>query len=697
MLGVTLTVIIFTLALGCAVLMANPKRVSNQAYASICLILIVWLACVFGAMHAGNTLAADGKASLMIWIRGNAIVASFLPWGIWVLGRAILHPAASHRDVIWCSWPTLTGSIFLAGICFWDSFAIAETAAVIRRGGAYYLYTAISLGLYAAVSIYIGRSLFSQTGIRRLELQYLALNCGIGGLLVAAINGIGNHFHLRALNRASILVVFAAYLFMAWALAHHRIFNARHALAAVGHRLAVLGVLALSAWGLSIPLAQFMAVDAAWIVSTILCGTGVFWLDQKARIWARLDDELLLAAFRSEIIHTSQNAADSSALLDALERLLAKYYNASGASLLLKREDGYARNGIAFARDRIGLGTLSQCSWITPESLQRRRPSPGLDDLHDFLRQHALGVIVTVPRGSPSPAMLVAIGTKANEWPFTYPEVQQLQNIAELIDNILTRSLLTDQAALQTRLEHLAMMSRGLAHDLKNLITPVSSFLVHTDGRFDPGSAEAEVHAAARRSTRIMTDYVREALFFAETLNPRIEPVDLNRVFERVREATAARAHQRRVTLNTTQSFPGPFSADEVLLQRMLANLVTNAIDASTEHKQVVLSVDSGRNGRVRFRVADEGSGIAPELIDRIFDPYFTTKEFGEEVRGFGLGLTIAQKIAQLHGGSITVASKPGEGAIFTVEFPAAVPAERQVDRGSTTATPVAVSLKSAT
>jgi signal transduction histidine kinase len=321
------------------------------------------------------------------------------------------------------------------------------------------------------------------------------------------------------------------------------------------------------------------------------------------------------------------------------------------------------------------VGALRTCVWITPESLQRRRPTPALDDLAALLRENSLGAAITVPRGSTSPTLLVVLGVKTNEWPCTYPEIRRLQNVAELMDNILTRSRFTDQAALQTRLEHLAMMSRGLAHDLKNLITPVSTFLIHTEGRYPADSAAAEVHAAAQRSVRIMTEYVREALFFADNLKPRMESVELENIFDRVREATAMRASDRGVRLAIALDAAPTTTADGVLLQRLLANLVNNAIDASTRGQLVRASAISLPDGQLRFQVVDEGVGIAPDLRARIFEPYFTTKEFGEEVRGFGLGLTIAQKIAHLHAGRISVESTPGKGTTFTVDLPPASPA----------------------
>jgi signal transduction histidine kinase len=462
---------------------------------------------------------------------------------------------------------------------------------------------------------------------------------------------------------------------MAWALAHHRIFNARQVVTAVAHRMGVLGGLASVAWILAALLQLAMAPTPAWVLSILAAGTIVIWLGEKSRPLFGLDDEVLLAAFRSEVIYLSQTEAGSEKLTSGFERLLARHFGANFAEILDLRGAVYRGNSIAVDRHRAGVGALRTCVWITPESLQRRRPTPALDDLAALLRENSLGAAITVPRGSTSPTLLVVLGVKTNEWPCTYPEIRRLQNVAELMDNILTRSRFTDQAALQTRLEHLAMMSRGLAHDLKNLITPVSTFLIHTEGRYPADSAAAEVHAAAQRSVRIMTEYVREALFFADNLKPRMESVELENIFDRVREATAMRASDRGVRLAIALDAAPTTTADGVLLQRLLANLVNNAIDASTRGQLVRASAISLPDGQLRLQVVDEGVGIAPDLRARIFEPYFTTKEFGEEVRGFGLGLTIAQKIAHLHAGRISVESTPGKGTTFTVDLPPASPA----------------------
>src|ERR1019366_4725846 len=92
--------------------------------------------------------------------------------------------------------------------------------------------------------------------------------------------------------------------------------------------------------------------------------------------------------------------------------------------------------------------------------------------------------------------------------------------------------------------------------------------------------------------------------------------------------------------------------------------------DASDRGQAVTLSASAGRHGWVCLRVVDHGCGIALENLARILDPYFTTKKYGDEVRGFGLGLTICQKIIQLHGGTIAINSQLGQGATVTFDLP---------------------------
>ena len=169
--------------------------------------------------------------------------------------------------------------------------------------------------------------------------------------------------------------------------------------------------------------------------------------------------------------------------------------------------------------------------------------------------------------------------------------------------------------------------------DLKNFITPISTFLVHTDGCFAIASVEREVHTAAERSVSVMTEYVRESLFLASRLR-RNSKVGAGARIELSRELTAARAAPR----SRGRVFPRkrPFIDDAVLVQRLLANLMSNAIDAAPDGGHVPLRRRDPAPW-VRVKVVD-GVRDSTENLGRVFDPYFTTKQFGDDIRGFGLG-----------------------------------------------------------
>ncbi len=104
-------------------------------------------------------------------------------------------------------------------------------------------------------------------------------------------------------------------------------------------------------------------------------------------------------------------------------------------------------------------------------------------------------------------------------------------------------------------------------------------------------------------------------------------------------------------------------------LAQVIINLVTNAAKAIPAGRQgrVVIRIGPGGPGRARIEVADNGVGMGPEVLARIFDPFYTTRRPGE---GTGLGLPICHSIITAHGGTIGATSAPGEGTTFRVELP---------------------------
>lgn len=127
-----------------------------------------------------------------------------------------------------------------------------------------------------------------------------------------------------------------------------------------------------------------------------------------------------------------------------------------------------------------------------------------------------------------------------------------------------------------------------------------------------------------------------------------------------------------RGVLVATELAPGlaPVRGDRVQLQQVLLNLLLNACDAMRDgprEPRLAVSTRASRDGRVDLVVSDVGTGIAPDLLERIFDPFVTTKR-----DGLGLGLAVTRTIVMLHAGDVAASNNPDGGASFRVSLPAA-------------------------
>jgi len=631
----------------------------------------IWTFCVYLAVKIGSSIDqyAQTPANLLLCLRTCSAVGALTPFVIWIVYNAIIQDQVSLLHQAKRSWWLLTFSLILAVLCFCESFIPSEQVpAYPKRGIAYYAYC---VSLTSIVAALLFRGLKTQrkaTGIKRIELQFFVINISAACVLIIVLSATGHIFHLSFLRRLGPIIYLSLNGVLAWALVYHRIFDARQWMFTIGQRIMLLTVLGVGAFEFSRIFVYILPQSLTQILGAVVAGVVVYYFDLLTRRWLGLDPDLQLSEPRAKIIAWARTEANPEKLRTLFEEFLRERFNIEDAELLAAREmDMELCRGKLAA---IGLKSWCRQGWITPEYLQRLRPDQPILETLNWMARSGTAALIAVPPGSDAPSLIMLLGPRQSLRPFTYPDITLLVRIAELMDNILSHARLSANAARLSRLESAAMMSRGLAHDLNNLTTPVSSYLMHRDGLDPPDSAEADVHRAATRSISVMQEYIRESLFFSRQLVPEFKTATVERVVWAALDTAAARAGDKQVRLATCLGPGLSFTVDPALIQRLLVNLIHNAIDASSERATVEIAAGLAIDDRVYLSVSDSGTGIADEHLARIFEPYFTTKDTGEQVRGLGLGLAICRKIADLHQGEIEVRTALGSGTVFKVVLP---------------------------
>ncbi len=242
--------------------------------------------------------------------------------------------------------------------------------------------------------------------------------------------------------------------------------------------------------------------------------------------------------------------------------------------------------------------------------------------------------------------------------------------------NLVHMEDVTEKRSREARLRRaeslasLTTLAAGVAHEIKN---PLGSMGIHLQliqkkmagkTRVDPKTVSNHLGVIGEevdRLNRIVVDF----LFAVKPMDTRLEDGDINAVIRELLEFVRPELDQAGVRIDSRLSPTVPtLRIDPRFIKQALLNLIKNAVAAMPGGGTLTVGTDRA-DGEVRVTVADTGSGIPEEIMEKIFEPYFTTKPFGT-----GLGLTIVFKIVKEHFGDISVTSRPGEGTTFTIQLP---------------------------
>lgn len=222
-----------------------------------------------------------------------------------------------------------------------------------------------------------------------------------------------------------------------------------------------------------------------------------------------------------------------------------------------------------------------------------------------------------------------------------------------------------EQIKRADRLSAVGQLSAGLAHEIRNPLASIdgAANLIESPQTSQElrQSCLTIIHKEIQRLNRLLTGL----LDFARPRKPEFQTVQPGRLIDAIINLASHSAQQKGIALRKdAPSSTPPFECDPEQMKQVLLNLTINAVQAMNGPGEVVLSARE-RDASVTIAVRDEGPGVAEENLDKIFNPFFTTKEAGT-----GLGLSVVHQIVTQHGGVVNAERNSGGGMTFSVVIP---------------------------
>lgn len=334
----------------------------------------------------------------------------------------------------------------------------------------------------------------------------------------------------------------------------------------------------------------------------------------------------------------------------------------------------------------VSRSVIDKKPYVIPDAMKDPRVNPVLKEqfnLHSLVvipllvKEKALGVIAadhTEPGKRVTEETLDSAMTFAQQAGLAIQNAsmyQELKNFSRQMEEKIqktTADLRKTEAQLirSEKLAALGQLAAGIAHEIRNPLTSIN-ILIHslmdklpreTPQREDLRVVEEEIH----RINEIVDQFLR----FAKPVAPLFEKTEVVSIFEEILQLLRPQVEKQRIEVEKDfQPLPVILMDREQMKQAML-NLLLNAIQAMPGGGRLTMSGRNSEDGQwICLTIQDSGVGITADHIDRLFDPFFSTKE-----GGVGLGLSIAHRIIDQHQGKVEVESNPGEGTRFTVWLP---------------------------
>ena len=241
-----------------------------------------------------------------------------------------------------------------------------------------------------------------------------------------------------------------------------------------------------------------------------------------------------------------------------------------------------------------------------------------------------------------------------------------------ILRDITDQRRLEEQLFLSEKMKSIGLLAGGIAHDFNNILSSILGYASLLKEELHRASSNFRYVEVIEKSASRAAELTSQLLAFARGGKYENQPVDLNQLAEET-IAIISRTFNKSIEIKSTLS-KGPLvvEGDATQLQQMMMNLCVNARDAMPEGGLISIRTDypedeSGRKNLARLEIADSGVGIPREDLQRIFEPFYTTKSLR---KGTGLGLSMVYGVVKNHAGEISVESVVNQGTTFTVLLP---------------------------
>lgn len=254
---------------------------------------------------------------------------------------------------------------------------------------------------------------------------------------------------------------------------------------------------------------------------------------------------------------------------------------------------------------------------------------------------------------------------------------EEFDTMADFANTMLEEKIRNEQELLKAKkLESIALLAGGIAHDFNNMLTGIYGNIALAKRRLAPDHKACEYIDTTEKSIESATNLTQQLLTFARGGEPVKEDINIAETIKSAAEFTL-RGGNIKLDVDIANDL-GFVHADKGQINQVISNLVINARQAMPGGGTLKVSADNLENtGQINLlaqghyvviRIQDQGIGIPPEHIEKVFDPYFSLKESGN-----GLGLAIVHSIISKHDGYITAESEPNQGTSFTIYLPSVI------------------------